>query len=189
MGEEFNYNYTADIVDGASLSNLYINENTNSSETGTDIYPYLGQCGSLNHSVFLQGYMSFNNYTDGSCLGTDVNGNLNIGVPPREAQEPGSQGSMLTIGDPYLVGQVGMNGNGRVHGSWFFTGGNGCVNLDGRSNPVLSIQPGCDSNGLFMQGNSNGAYEISSILNGVPRAWFYVPTLLPIPGIRAARAL
>ena len=71
IAEEFDDNSTTDILEAESLSGLYINDNTNSAEEGTDIYPVLGNCGTLNHTTFIGGYLANDAYTDGSCMGAE----------------------------------------------------------------------------------------------------------------------
>ena len=114
IAEEFDDNSTTDILEAESLSGLYINDNTNSAEEGTDIYPVLGNCGTLNHTTFIGGYLANDAYTDGSCMGADANGVTNIGVPPVNPLL--SEGAFLTIGDIGLAGQAAIQGRGSMLG-------------------------------------------------------------------------
>ena len=97
MSNEYDENSTADVVEAASLASVYINENGNSAEEGSSSYSVLGYCGSLNYSTFIGGYWASNEWTNGFCLGNDINGEPNIGVPPLSLNTTTGQGAMLGI--------------------------------------------------------------------------------------------
>ena len=119
IGNEYDENRMVDILEAAALGSVYINENANSMENNFGAYSVLGSCGSLNYSIFIGGYLS-GDQSDGMCMGIDVNGNINIGVPPRPYDIVG-QGSFLSIG-ANIGNTATVAQGGGLQGVWSFQG-------------------------------------------------------------------
>jgi hypothetical protein len=120
MGNIYGRNFISDIVESCTLESTYVNENTNSPENDVAKYSLLSLCG-FNTSVFIGGYWASNQYTDGICLGYDVNSNVNIGVPTIPL-DIANQNSMLSIGVGGIFGTALLGSGGRNQGQFTYGG-------------------------------------------------------------------
>ena len=117
----FGHNFFSDEVEGGTLGSTYLNEEYNSQEESTARYALLMLCTSQNYSNFMGAYMSGQGKQDTSgrmngCLGTDAQGNSNIGIPASDVQTGG-----LNIGSIYGAPEPQITDGGLV-GNWGFGG-------------------------------------------------------------------
>ena len=59
IGEEGIKNYIADLMEGGTLGETYINFNSNSAEAGTSVYSLIGNCVNDNFSTLVGGYLGY----------------------------------------------------------------------------------------------------------------------------------